>query len=92
MFFPGGCGVGDIEEMIVIFNLLSPTFEKLEMDIIWYEYGQVMDKLYGWTKYLEDNDENKNEFTFYFHFNKYMKRNWQKFLFKSKRSYVRGGC
>ena len=83
MFSEGGCGNGDIHNMIELFNLLSPTFKKLEIDIIWYEYGQIMHKLYDWTKYLEqtENERNKTSIpTFYQNFNAFMKGNWPKRL------------
>ena len=42
MFSEGGCGNGDIHNMIEIFNLISPTLKDLEINIIWFEYGQIM--------------------------------------------------
>lgn len=77
MFSEGGCGNGDIHNMIEIFNLISPTLNKLEIKIIWFEYGQFMSKIYDWTEYLdkEINAENSAyNLTFYLEFNKFMKR------------------
>ena len=47
MFSEGGCGNGDIHNMIELFNLVSATFHSLDERIIWYEYGQIMSKIYG---------------------------------------------
>ena len=92
MFSEGGCGNGDIHNMIELFNLLSPTFNKIEKEIIWYEYGQIMSKLYDWTKYLDEieskekTDNNKEKF--YSQFNKFMKENWEDMLFKPTKYYT----
>lgn len=87
MFSEGGCGNGDIHNMIELFNLISPTLEKLEKEIVWYEYGQIMNKLYQWTDYLEKSDlksnPKKDNRQFYSQFNKFMKRNWNDMLVKS---------
>jgi hypothetical protein len=57
MFSEGGCGNGDIHNMIEVFNLLAKSLNQknLDEDLIWYEYGQIMLTCYRWTKYLEDN-------------------------------------
>ena len=59
MFSEGGCGSGDIHNMIEVFNLIAKSLRKslLDEDLIWYEYGQIMLTCYRWTKYLEDNKE-----------------------------------
>ncbi|HET8859411.1 hypothetical protein [Marivirga sp.] len=59
MFSEGGCGNGDLHNMIELFNLISKKLNKglLNEDLIWYEYGQIMLSCYKWTKYLEDNME-----------------------------------
>ncbi len=59
MFSEGGCGNGDIHNMIEVFNLLAKSLNKnlLDEDLIWYEYGQIMLTCYRWTKYLEDHKE-----------------------------------
>ncbi|MGV8879206.1 MAG: hypothetical protein ACOH2A_09260 [Sphingobacteriaceae bacterium] len=92
MFSEGGCGNGDIHNMIEILNLISPTFKDLEINIIWYEYGQIMSKIYHWTKYLEDQTEKqsmKEEYPiFYSNFNAYMKKNDLKMLFKPTKYYT----
>lgn len=92
MFSEGGCGNGDIANMIELFNLISPTFKNLEIDIIWFEYGQIMSKVYQWTKYLENEiDQNpfkNNYLTFYSEFNSYMKKNEKKMLFKPTKYYT----
>ena len=84
MFSEGGCGNGDIHNMIELFNLISPTLKDLDAQIIWYEYGQIMSTLYNWTKYLEDIKNNDDNFlideTFYLNFNKYMKKKWESIL------------
>ncbi len=59
MFSEGGSGNGNIHNMIELFNLISPTLADLELKIIWYEYGQIMSKVYSWTNYLEN--ESKSE-------------------------------
>ncbi|RYH72144.1 hypothetical protein EVU94_13835 [Flavobacteriaceae bacterium 144Ye] len=88
MFSEGGCGNGDIHNMIELFNLISPTLDKLEKEIIWYEYGQIMNKLYQWTKYLEEIDTKKDNKQFYSQFNKFMKKNWNDMLFKPTKYYT----
>jgi len=90
MFSEGGCGNGDIHNMVELFNLISPTLNNLESGIIWYEYGQIMDKIYNWTSYLENetSKEEKSQPGFYSDFNKYMKRNWEKKLFVPKKYYT----
>lgn len=92
MFSEGGCGNGDIHNMIELFNLISPTLKKLDKEIIWYEYGQIMNKLYRWTEYLE-TEENKSKVaskydTFYGNFNKFMKKYSKKMLFKPTKYYT----
>lgn len=54
MFSEGGCGNGDIHNMIELFNLVCPTLDKLELKFIWYEYGQIMSKVFSWTSYLDE--------------------------------------
>ena len=54
MFSEGGCGNGDIHNMIELFNLVCPTLDKLELKFIWYEYGQIMSKVFSWTRYLDE--------------------------------------
>ncbi|HAO07230.1 MAG TPA: hypothetical protein DCQ50_09610 [Chryseobacterium sp.] len=57
MFSEGGCGNGNIHNMIEVFNLISKSLIKhdLEEELIWYEYGQLMLTCYKWTYYLEIN-------------------------------------
>jgi len=57
MFSEGGCGNGDIHNMIEIFNIVSSTLlkNKIDENLIWYEYGQIMRKCYEWTKYIDDH-------------------------------------
>ena len=57
MFSEGGCGNGDIHNMIEVFNLISKSLNQnlLAEELIWYEYGQIMFTCYKWTKYLEEN-------------------------------------
>jgi len=65
MFSEGGCGNGDIHNMIEVFNLISKSLNKkmLSDELIWYEYGQIMSTCYRWTKYLEENNENVVDLT-----------------------------
>jgi hypothetical protein len=91
MFSEGGCGNGEIDNMIELFNLISPTLKNLERKIIWYEYGQIMNKVYDWTRYLEEIEERENkkkERSFYTDFNTYMKNNWQKMLDEPTKHYT----
>lgn len=90
MFSEGGCGNGDIHNIIEIFNLISPTLNDLETKIIWYEYGQIMTKIYSWTKYLEDNIDANNDIgiNFYSKFNLYMKVNSNKMLYMPTKYYT----
>jgi hypothetical protein len=92
MFTEKGCGNGDIQNMIELFNLISPTMDTVEKEIIWYEYGQIMNKLYQWTDYLEKQDS-KNPHPekyekFYAQFNKFMSTHWKKMLFKPTKYYT----
>lgn len=59
MFSEGGCGNGDIHNMIEVFNLLAKSLNRqsLDEDLIWYEFGQIMMTCYRWTKYLDDNKD-----------------------------------
>lgn len=59
MFAEGGCGQGDIHNMIEVFNLVSKSMGKglLKEELIWYEYGQIMLTCYKWTSYLEENPD-----------------------------------
>lgn len=92
MFSEGGCGNGDIHNMIELFNLISPTIKRLEINIIWFEYGQIMSKIYNWTKYLQDeNTKNKvsdKHSIFYANFNAFMKNNGRKMLYKPTKYYT----
>ena len=94
MFSEGGYGNGDIHNMIELFNLVAPTLAKLDANIIWYEYGQIMSKVYEWTKYLEVQTSGNNPESdcpnFFAGFNSYMKRNNAKMLFKPVKYYVYG--
>ncbi len=82
MFSEGGCGNGDIHNMIELFNLISPTLIKLEEKIIWYEYGQIMEVIYKWTSYLEEELKKTQDYQvdFYLDFNNYMKKKTAKML------------
>lgn len=77
MLSEGGCGNGDIQNMIELFTLLTPTFKNLEENIIWYEYGQIMSGLYHWTEQLEESERRDNiypvENLFCYKFNIYMR-------------------
>ena len=92
MFSEGGCGNGDIHNIIELFNLISPTLADLETKIIWYEYGQIMSKVYSWTQYLEQEDKKENgvkkDIEFFSDFNKYMKKNWDNMLFMPTKHYT----
>lgn len=88
MFSEGGCGNGKIHNIIELFNLISPTLQKLEIKIIWYEYGQIMMKIHSWTKYLENLEPKKKGKSFYSNFNSYMDSNWQKMLNEPTKTYV----
>ena len=92
MFSEGGCGNGDIHNIIELFNLISPTLKDLEINIILYEYGQIMSKIYQWTKYLQEETEKQSTIdkypAFYSKFNIYMKKNVMKMLFKPTKYYT----
>jgi len=88
MFSEGGCGNGDIHNMIELFNLISSTLSQLEISVIWFEYGQMMSKIYQWTKYLEDIGSNTNNKSFYSNFNIFMKKNHTKLLFAPHKYYT----
>lgn len=92
MFSEGGCGNGDIHNIIELFNLISPTLKDLEIKIIWYEYGQIMSKLYQWTNYLEETEKQTKEdkfSTFLFQFQYiYMEKNITRMLLKPTKHYA----
>lgn len=92
MFSEGGTGNGNIHNMIELFNLISPTLKDLKKEIIWYEYGQIMNKLYQWTSYLEKQESKQNsiekEKKFYSDFNKFMKNNWKDMIYKPTKYYT----
>ena len=83
MFSEGGCGNGEIHNMVELLNLISPTLKNLEESIIWFEYGQIMSKIYDQTQYLENIEEEKGK-TFYSDFNTYMRKNKLKMLLPMK--------
>lgn len=87
MFSEGGCGNGDIQNMIEIFNLISPTLKRLDKSIIWYEYGQIMNKLFMWTMRLEEIYGNRKD-DFHYDFNRFMEKNWKKMLLKRTKHYT----
>ncbi|MDM1347551.1 hypothetical protein HX017_10735 [Myroides marinus] len=76
MFSEGGCGNGDIHNMIELFSMLSPSLNMLEFKLIWYEYGQIMSKLYDWTHYLSNVETEKTK-PFYTEFNHFMEKTEQ---------------
>lgn len=91
MFSEGGCGNGHIHNLIELFNLISPTLNDLEFNIIWYEYGQMMSKIYQWTSYLEESEREIREDNypaFYSEFNAYMKKNKKNMLLKPVKYYT----
>ncbi|MCC8360612.1 hypothetical protein [Salinimicrobium sediminilitoris] len=88
MFSEGGCGNGEIHNMIELFNLISPTLQKLETKIIWYEYGQIMIKIHSWTKYLQGLEPKDKRKSFYSDFNSYMDKNWKKMLNEPTKTYI----
>jgi hypothetical protein len=91
MFSEGGCGNGDIQNIIELFNLVCPTLVDLEIKLIWFEYGQIMGKIYGWTKYLEEKVDINGEIEFYIEFNKFMKNNLDKMEKFPIKYYTYGG-
>lgn len=86
MFSEGGCGNGDIHNMVELFNLTSPMFKNLEIGIIWFEYGQIMSKIFQWTRYLEMKDDNAEQM--YKDFNIFMKKYEKKMYNKPTKYYV----
>ncbi len=77
MFSEGGCGNGDIYNLITTFNLIVPSLKNIEESYVWYEYGQIMVKLYAWTNYIQKNAETdlqEEGYEFYSAFNHYMER------------------
>ena len=92
MFTEGGCGNDEIYNMIQVFDLIARSLNKnlLRTELIWYEYGQMISKCYEWTKQIEEIDNKEfpslssadKKFTkkyksFYYHLNKFMKKNGQ---------------
>lgn len=92
MFSEGGCGNGDIANMIGVFNLISKYLneKKLSKELIWYEYGQLLITCYRWTKYLDEiTDFRENKITFYDEFNKFMRNvEGSNLLIQSTKSYI----
>lgn len=94
MFSEGGVGNGSIHNIIEIFNLISPTLNNLDINIIWFEYGQIMLKVHQWTKYLEEKlyrEEKSYKNIFFYNFNKFMKKHERKQLFKPIKYYTYTG-
>ena len=58
MFSEGGCGNGDIHNMIELFELIAPLLIKKQINenLIWYEYGLIMDKCYDWIIVINENN------------------------------------
>tara|TARA_R110002051_G_scaffold317932_2_gene399640 strand:+ start:1592 stop:2176 length:585 start_codon:yes stop_codon:yes gene_type:complete len=90
MFSEGGCGNGEIYNMIQVFDLVARSLNKklLKTELIWYEYGQMISKCYEWTSQMEEMDKEqfpslsetdqkfiKKYDSFYHHLNKFMKKN-----------------
>ncbi|TXK70857.1 hypothetical protein [Mesonia sp. HuA40] len=90
MFTDGGCGNGEIYNLIQIFDLISISLNKdlLKTELIWYEYGQMISKCYEWTSLIEKKDKEqlpnrssedqkfiKKYKPFYYNLNKFMKKN-----------------
>ncbi|PKP44728.1 MAG: hypothetical protein CVT96_00360 [Bacteroidetes bacterium HGW-Bacteroidetes-13] len=90
MFTDGGCGNGEIYNMIQVFDMISKSLTRnlLITELIWYEYGQMISKCYEWTRQIEEDE--KKQFkdlsptdqkfmikhkSFYYHLNKFMKNN-----------------
>ena len=87
MFSEGGCGNGDIHNLIELFNLIASKLRNLNFELIWFEYGQIMRTLYGWTSYLEKIKGNEH-ITFYKEFNSFMNKNNEKLLLKPTKHYT----
>lgn len=82
MFSEGGCGNGDIHNMIELFELIAPLLIKKQINenLIWYEYGLIMDKCYDWIIVINENNTPS--------FNKRIVNSMiSRFLNKSKHSY-----
>lgn len=90
MFTEGGCGNGEIYNMIQVFDLIAKSLNKnlLHTELIWYEYGQMISKCYEWTKQLEEINKKqpsaisiidkkfmKDYKPFYYHLNRFMRKN-----------------
>lgn len=100
MFSEGGCGNGEIHNMIELFNLISPQLikEQINVDLVWYEYGQMMDKFYGWTKQLEKvfkkpstqslDKYSKEDIFIAYSFNRFMEKERENLLFKPRKHYT----
>ncbi len=88
MFSEGGCGNGDIHNMIELFNMLSPTFDKIDLKLVWYEYGQIMSGIYKWTKYLEDENKDEFDLSFLKEFNRFMENRKTEYDNYSTKYYV----
>lgn len=90
MFTEGGCGNGEIYNMIQVFDLIAKSLNKnlLHTELIWYEYGQMISKCYEWTKQLEEINKKqssaistidkkfmKDYKPFYYYLNRFMRKN-----------------
>lgn len=90
MFTDGGCGNGEIYNLIQLFDLISISLNKnlLKTELIWYEYGQMISKCYEWTSQIEKKDKEqfsklsssdrkfmKKYKSFYYNLNQFMKKN-----------------
>jgi len=58
MFSEGGCGNGDIHNMVEVFNLICRSLNQglLDVDLVWYEYGQIMSIAFEWTSLAEERN------------------------------------
>ena len=58
MFSEGGSGIGDLQNMIELFDLMSKELLKKTLidELIWYEYGQIMSKCHLWITILNRSD------------------------------------
>lgn len=92
MFSKGGCGNGEVVNIIEVLNYISKKLlnKELDEDLIWFEYGQIMTNCYKWVKIQYEGSlkiyKNKEDIFFYY-FYRYMLKNQEKMLYKLSKVY-----
>lgn len=59
MFSEGGCGNGEVHNALEVFNLAADPLlsQSVSVDMVWYEYGQLMHITNDWLNYIDEHGE-----------------------------------